>query len=443
MFLLDKFLLIYFFKEGKRKFILKALLFTAIFCIPSVYGILKYGSWITEEYNNQMEMISVFLQFIVFKLPISLVLISIIVKDRIRNFLIDFKYYGIILAPFCFWYIIRMLIGENRADNFYLSVGNMSYMAIANICVVTMMGISLSFIYYENKIKWEIISGICIFVLWLSALYSGTRSIFIVGLFFSSIILVWKLIFDKRLSIKKVGIVAGIIILTTVFSFLVWAPENSGVVKRMENFIYEKDSRSEEITMQGQLSEERGNEIEQIYINYIVEQEQPYSESLKQIRSDIKMEEGSIVQLNDSENKDILLKYNIHFNRIALWNFAFNEFEKKPVLGNGIMYFQNKYVGYYPHCILLELLVDTGIIGTSVFVLAMIYLLIKCVKVAKYNKDRMCLVILGISFAPVYMLSTGLYIDNMLVYTIWAMMFMVLNEREHINDINCCSGLSR
>lgn len=65
--------------------------------------------------------------------------------------------------------------------------------------------------------------------------------------------------------------------------------------------------------MQGQLSEERGNEIEQIYINYIVEQEQPYSESLKQIRSDIKMEEGSIVQLNDSENKDILLKYNYSF----------------------------------------------------------------------------------------------------------------------------------
>ena len=55
---------------NQRKYIVRCAAVAVAFIIPIVYAIFRYNSWSTEEYNNTSEMISLALQFIVFKIPV-------------------------------------------------------------------------------------------------------------------------------------------------------------------------------------------------------------------------------------------------------------------------------------------------------------------------------------------------------------------------------------
>lgn len=77
-------------------------------------------------------------------------------------------------------------------------------------------------------------------------------------------------------------------------------------------------------------------------------------------------------------DKSVHIEERILAERGNLYKLAVGEFVRRPFLGMGAGGFQVKYgKGYYPHNILLELLSETGIVGTLLYLMMGIYLWMK------------------------------------------------------------------
>lgn len=419
---------------NQRKYIVKCAAVAVSFIIPIVYAIFRYNSWSTEEYNNTSEMISLALQFIVFKIPVFFCLMIIIINNSTKNFVSNFKYYGMLLMPFCIFYILRIVTCTYQTRGELLSVGEVDYMSISAIALTVFLAIATDYIYNNQIKRFKPIMVFMMVVLWLTVLYSGTRSMFLCGIAFVAIILIWELFLDKRKNIKKALLPICITLGITIFSFAVWSPSNSGIMLRMNNFMHETSRHDIEVTVDGALSKETGEMLQNAFIDHSVANNTPYSESLKEMRDIISSGSDEIVKLTDNE-RPAAAKFKLNLNnRITLWSLAVEEFLKKPVLGNGFMYYQNKYGGYYPHCVPLELLADTGLVGTVIFFGVMIFVLIKSITAAKKNKGILEVVIISLSFIPIYLLSCGFNTNVRLVFTLWLLIFIALNE----NVEECC-----
>ena len=77
---------------------------------------------------------------------------------------------------------------------------------------------------------------------------------------------------------------------------------------------------------------------------------------------------------------------------------------------------------------------DTGLVGTVIFFGVMIFVLIKSITAAKKNKGILEVVIISLSFIPIYLLSCGFNTNVRLVFTLWLLIFIALNE----NVEECC-----
>ncbi|WP_187477624.1 O-antigen ligase family protein [Amniculibacterium sp. G2-70] len=86
--------------------------------------------------------------------------------------------------------------------------------------------------------------------------------------------------------------------------------------------------------------------------------------------------------------------------RDRLWNEAINEFLKYPIFGGKI-----EVSGFYPHNIILEILMGTGIVGAALFILILISTFTK----NRINRDTIFLYIIFANGFFQYMFSGSIY----------------------------------
>ena len=215
-----------------------------------------------------------------------------------------------------------------------------------------------------KKINPQIIRVIVIFIYWIDIIATGTRGCYICVAFFCIALVVAK-IFKPR-EIKKASMISVSLIFLLLFNMFVYAPQGMAGVDRMKIFVNGLKN--------GQLTTSV-NENEEIRKNIDEMVESDYHNDF-------------------SENgKEPLIR-----DRGTLYLVALKEFKEAPIFGHGMGSYSLKY-GLYPHNAVLELLCETGIVGTLCVLLFIIYILFKLVYTCKENEEVVDLVLIFATYA--------------------------------------------
>ena len=174
--------------------------------------------------------------------------------------------------------------------------------------------------------------------------------------------------------------------------------------------------------------------VEQTFKKYFVKWDKTQEEIEKILSEDI---------LNDNQ-KYLIVKEQFRFsianfellmNRANLWGLSLAEIKKAPIFGQGFVFFQSKYKGFFPHNIVLEILTDFGIIGLLIFSAFIIFLLIRLLKSLKEKQDNeiVLFMIFCISYLPSYLLYETLYNNNSLIFAItFFISYLLLNNNQSL-----------
>ena len=400
--------------------IIKLFIPLLIFLFPFFYGLLLHG--IRKEIIWQL------LQFILFAIPVFFVAVYIVKENKLKQLLLDLNWYGIGILPFGVFYILRFFT-TSKVNTSYNEFGGLSYMTISYIFLIVFVVSVLNVIYIKKKFS-KILQMFIIIVSWFTALYAGTRGGIVSFFSFIVIIFVSDFCLNHHRNIKPILALGLFMILTYVFSVKVWAPASSGPGRRLQNFlydvrIYEQDSSKK---LSGKKSGLKSEEIDiqAFYIQYCIQKDQNIEKSIKQLHENRDEKGKQLIFYETEEMEQEGKNYNFEIRRPALYKFAFEEFKKHPIIGNGAYYFQNKYdlntgdIGYsfYPHNTVLELLCDFGLVGLVIFSAISLYLLVRLFVMSKQNKYLFCIVLFCISQIIKYMFSGGLYLSYHIFFSI-------------------------
>ena len=171
-------------------------------------------------------------------------------------------------------------------------------------------------------------------------------------------------------------------------------------------------------------------DINSVFEYNIVNNSYTKDETEKILHDDIKNKTGKYIIVEDNKNNEAE-QFTYKYNRPNLWNTAFKEFLKHPVFGNGIFHYQSKYVGTFPHNLVLEIMADFGLIGLFViiwFIYGIIQNLFKSIK--RGNNSDWKLYVFILSYFPQYILYTTLYNNGIFIFSILALVYSILINKK-------------
>ena len=116
-------------------------------------------------------------------------------------------------------------------------------------------------------------------------------------------------------------------------------------------------------------------------------------------------------------------------SRMILWNNAFSMIKHKPLIGNGLGYYET-FEGIYTHNIFLDILVSYGIIGLTLFIILIIKSLINIMKSKNYYKKIFGIIIFNLSI-PLLSFSSNIYYN----WSFWILLIIGIGWGT-IKDIN-------
>lgn len=382
-------------------------------------------------FDINLSIINLMARYIIFAIPMyCLAVILVLQKNNMIIFIRSFKIFGVIIAPFSIFYICRICL----ADQFNMALinyKNVNYMSIAYMLMPIIVALLIELYFFNSDIKIKVINCLLVILFWVCMLFTGTRGA-ILCIFCSIVLfLIYDIVWNKHK--KIIFILQMIIVFGVIYFFIVnvWSPKSSGANFRLGEFNHEQEAVESDINKKITINYE-DKTIEQLsvyelYLKYIVISSQTAENSIDELQN------GSapiIKNLNEDERM-IVKEYDFYFgNRLTLYKLALMEFEKKPIFGNGLFYYQNK-MGTYPHNIVLECLCDIGIVGTVLFLTVVLMLIVLVVKKVKYDYELGAILILIFSYVPQFMVSGTIYFQTMLVFAVsYAFAYVLYNNKE-------------
>ena len=121
---------------------------------------------------------------------------------------------------------------------------------------------------------------------------------------------------------------------------------------------------------------------------------------------------------------------NVYYVRTDLWQDAIQLFLNKPILGNGIGYFESNFNGY-THNFFLDIAVSSGIIGLIMIITALIYSIKKIIKTKEEYKRYFLIILFVISFIP--MMFSLTYWTVMTFWLYFAIIFCSKEENKYVD----------
>lgn len=401
---------VHFCKCTSKKVIVQALALLIVFSVP-------YFIFFSMNGFNSHYILNLFIKSLGFCVPAGIVAISIIVEKCVDKFIEYFYVYNIIVLPFEVFYIVRFNFGD-EVDNTRRDFGLLNYMSIAYLILVLFIFVAISlFVVKRNanrRIKWGLL-----IIDWVAIMYSGTRGAIIACIACCIIIIIYKCFVVKDECKYKAIILLLILLSTYVFSIYVWSPISAATNWRFNNFIHESEELSNEEN--AQIKDLNIKEIKLQATNYIVENDRNIDVSLKNL-------EKQMVNQYDISKDDaqLFLDTYIFTNRIDLYKISIKEFEKNWLVGNGPLAFAKKYNGY-PHNIILEILVDYGVIGCFVFGGGIIFIFYRIFPLIKQYREIAGISIYALSIGVTYLVSGTIYFSCDLVFIFSCALYLAFN----------------
>lgn len=391
--------------KHSRKEIGGVILFVVICFSPFIIALIKFG--FKTAYIVMAGRYGIFVVMYIF--------IAIILnRDKsYKAFISSFKWYGVALIPFVIFYISRMFRVATK-PNENINIGGMSYTMVASILILVLMASIVEIADADEK-HHQAINWILIVLFGLAIIYSGSRSMLICLL---TCVVLAVLLFarkEKKSQTLKLVFVAAIVFAMYLFSANVWAPVSSGMGAdgRGSNMISGETAKA-----QDRLPTNNPNDLTTIFFNEIVSSEDSAENTIDRVKRGILNDEIYQEQLAAGYfSKKEVEKYSFYTVRLNLFAYAWSEFQRSPVKGQGVLYYQNKY-GTYPHNWLLENLCDLGIVFTGVVTILIVIIVIEAIIVTKRNTYVRGIIFICLSQIPFYMLSGSIYLCNTLSFAI-------------------------
>lgn len=275
-------------------------------------------------------------------------------------------------------------------------LGVLNYMTVAYTIMPFLMAHILSFL---NQKDWmipilnrrvrhpQLVRGIFIAIYWFAIICSGTRGTYICVVSFCVLLTGSMWVHGEAPKIRA-GCLSMLMIAFLLFNLFVYTPTATAGPERMRNFL-------DSITT-GKISTSDMSEAEIEAANCI--DELVAADGGQQVANR---------PLGAPSPSDGIAAKNLQFiNRITLYRLAVGEFLKAPLLGMGPGGYYVKY-GIWPHNLFLELLCETGFVGT-VFLLALLLKAIANLFLAgQKNRDVRYLLIYFIIYAMQALMNGG------------------------------------
>lgn len=365
------------------------------------------------------------LQYCLFVVPTSVLGIMLSKDDEIKECF--FKYLCAInklLMIFALVYIILQYVGTNRDEYGMLIIANMTYGDIAYLFVP---GFVVSLIeIVENR---NILDFLGIVLYSLALVFAGARSAILCVI--CAVMIYWiLLIFSKSEKIKFIRmLMVTVLAVAAILTAMYILPAGSRFdvlnieIKNeqfSENIIFESRGSSAKKTKVIYVPTGEEMSLYDLYFKVVTESDMSKRETELILRDDARNYKEQYIKLLNEDDWKLAEGYALGMNRTFLWKAAIAEFKKSPLTGNGVLYYKNKYSGYFPHNIFLEAMADFGVIGLILITALGAFCFFKGMFFYLKNKNPNVLIMLLLLFAqfPEYVLYTTMYSNASLALTI-------------------------
>lgn len=390
----------------------------APFCFLIILGLLSLIAWI--KYAFSPFFLFQIAQFIVFGMQMYLTATIVVYEQKLKKFIYYFNYYGMILIPFCIFYLLRFFIGENTEQNPVNCFAGMSYMTLAyTFLPIIVVMISQYYFFDASDKKNKKFHLICIFLFWALIVFSGTRSAVICVIFLFIFLSIFSVVRGEKKNLKSIAMIAIIFGGMYFLSVYIIIPNATGSEGRMSNFNYDSDlyqKEKEHAILAYEDGELKDIHIQGFYINYLVNNNQTAKHSLDELHNNYK-DGKEILIFEDKNDEKIFKNYEVYFGRSLLFELSIRESLKSIVIGNGTNYYQHKYENY-PHNSFLEVLCDFGIVGLLLFLGILILVLIKVIPIGCKVLEVGIVLLLCFTWIPITCLSGTFYLNYNLIFSL-------------------------
>lgn len=414
--------------KKSRKKVLIAFIPIAVWFILCIIPILREG--ISFFYIFQL------MQLLLFGMQMYLVACIVVLRGEISDFIKNIDIYGIILIPFCVFYIIRYLVYSNASGGGLNSFAGMSYMSISFIFLPIVCFMICQHLFYDITMKKKIFHIGCSTLYWVVIVVSGTRSAILCVAFFF-VCMVMLLVGVKKYNKIKSVLMYCIIYIALFFSLIYFVlPSITSYDVRSKNFNYDSEiyqaAEQEKIEVKSSTGEIVNLNIQEYYVDYIVSSPQNIKFSLNELHKNLSNEKR-ILNFNSVEDETKFKNFELYFGRNLLFDLSIREAENSLVLGHGSNYYQQKY-NNYPHNSFLEVLCDFGIIGLTFMIFVIVYIIIKLIPISFKNRGIASIFMLCMMWAPISCLSGTIYLNYNLIFSIVFGIVCICSKEELVND---------
>lgn len=360
-------------------------------------------------------------QFLLFSTAMCLTAVIIVIDCSFAIFIKNFRWYGLLLMPFAFFYIVRFYVVAAQEGEYLYEFAGMSYMTLSYTFFPILFYAIYDFLYVEKCKMWKCIDLTMMVISWILIVYSGTRGAVVCVAFLMCCFLIYDVTFANKYNIKRILLFILFMMVVYMFSTLIWSPSSSGSNDRLKNFDYDQEIYTSDLNKKALIRNDAGGQetmsFQDAYISYYVKQNQNISLSDKQLRQNMDANGKPIFSFVYAQDEEEFKNYVPYIGRAFLYSLSLEEYKKAPLLGNGVLYFQNKY-NNYPHNLVLEVLCDMGAIGIVVLLGGIGVILYKLYPIMKKNMYISGIVLLCFGQIPSYMLSGSSYLNYKLLFSI-------------------------
>lgn len=114
----------------------------------------------------------------------------------------------------------------------------------------------------------------------------------------------------------------------------------------------------------------------------------------------------------------------IKLSRLALIEISLTEIQKRPLFGMGPLAFQTRYFGFHPHNLLLELIVELGVLLGGLIALGLCCLAWVFLMRSRGRPSDQSILLLCVAHIPMFLVSGTIWSDTMFLFAVgYALVF--------------------
>ncbi len=340
-----------------------ALLFFAVFF---AMGIVRGGTGNSRAYNIAL--------FALRCIPAFMGGVSAAVLRTEDSFCAVFERFAFVIAPgSVIYFVMSMLDSSIFTDGTYL--GTINYMSFAYTLVPVLICLVLRF--YENApmrmpfseremAHPNLFRAAAIIIFWVDIISSGTRGAYLAVVLFCIAAFLWRVLSHR--SALHGFILSGVMAAIIVVNIFLWAPAGMKGVERIN-----------------------------IFFDGIKDGDFTTTDTEDPVISD--QIDAALEDVLNGKTDEIEIDHGYRISdRGSIYKLALAEFLRAPVFGMGQGEFQEKYK-VYPHNMFLEMLCETGIVGTLPLVLLLVVAVAGILRAARRSRGAAeILLLLGAYF---------------------------------------------